>query len=115
MLPPRRTFNRAINLKEGAQPPWGPIYPMLAHQLNEMNKYQKGILAEGKIADSESPCGASILLVPKPDGSLGLCVDYRNLNKLTIVNRYRLPLMEELRDHVAGPKGFTKLDLKDGY
>jgi len=56
-----------------------------------------------------------IHFVPKPDGSLRLCVDYRNLNKLTILNKYPLPLMNELGDHVAGAKIFTKLNLKDGY
>jgi len=88
---------------------------MSAHQLNEQDKYLKKMMAEGKIADSESPYGAPILFVPKPDGSLRLCVDYRNLNKLTIQNKYPLPLMDELRDRVAGAKVFTKLDLKDGY
>ena len=53
--------------------------------------------------------------MPKPDGSMRLCVDYRQLNKLTIANKYPLPLMTELRDRVAGAKIFTKLDLKDGY
>jgi len=115
MLAPRRTFNHAINLKEGAEPPRGPIYPMSAHQLNELDKYLKKIMAEGKIGDSKSPYGAPILFVPKPDGSLRLCVDYRNLNKLTILNKYPLPLMDELRDRVAGAKVFTKLDLTDGY
>jgi len=115
MLAPRRTFDHAINLKEGAEHPWGPIDPMSAHQLNELDKYLKKMLAEGKIADSESPYGARILFVAKPDGSLRLCVDYRNLNKVTILNKYPLPLMDELRDRVAGAKVFTKLDLKDGY
>jgi len=72
-------------------------------------------MAEGKIAESECPYGAPILCVPKPDGSLRLCVDYRNLNKLTILNKYALPLTDELQDRVAGAKVFTKLDLKDGY
>jgi len=98
MLAPRRTFHHTINLKEGAEPPWGPIYPMSAHQLNEMDKYLKKMMAEGKIADCESPYGAPILFVPKPDSSLRLCVDYRNLNKLTILNKYPLRLMDELRD-----------------
>jgi len=115
MLAPRRTFDHAINLKEGAEPPWGPIYPMSAYQLNELDKYLKKMMAEGKIANSESPYGAPILFVPKPDGSLRLCVDYTNLNKLTILNKYPLPLMDELRDRVAGAKVFTKLDLKDRY
>ena len=111
----RRTFDHAINLKEGAEPPWGPIYPMLALQLNELDKYRKKMMAEGIIADTESPYGAPILFVPKPDGSLQLCVDYKNLNKLTILNKYPLPLMDELRDRVAGAKVFTKLALNDGY
>jgi len=114
MLAPRRTFDHAINLKEGTEPPWGPIYAMSAQQLNELDKYLKKMMTEGKITDSESPYGAPILFVPKPDGSLRLCVDYRNLNKLTILNKYPLPLMDELRDRVAGAKVFTKLDLKDG-
>jgi len=115
MLAPRRTFDHAINLMEGAEPPWGPIYLMSAHQLNELHKYLKKMMAEGKIADSESPYGAPILFVPKPDGSLRLCVDYRNLNKLTILNKYPLPLMDEVRDRVAGAKVLTQLDLKDRY
>jgi len=83
--------------------------------LNELDKYLKRMLAEGKIADSESPYGAPILFVPIPDGSLRLWVDYRNLNKLTMLNEYPLPLRDELRDHVARAKVFTKLNLKDGY
>jgi len=88
---------------------------MSAHQLNELDKYLKRMMAKGKIADSESPYGAPILFVPKPDGSLRLCIDYMNLNKLTNLNKYPLRLMDELRDHVAGGKVFTKLDWKDGY
>jgi len=102
MLAPRSTFDHPINLKEAAEPPWGPIYPMSAHQLSELDKYLKKMMAEGKIADSESPYSALILFGPKPDRSLRLCVDYRNLHKLTILNKYPLPLMDELRDHVAG-------------
>ena len=70
---------------------------------------------QGKIGHSQSPAGVPILVVPKPDGKLRLCVDYRNLNKLTILNKYPLPLMVELKDRVAGAKIFTKVDLKDGY
>jgi len=66
-LAPRRTLDHAINLKQGAEPPWGPIYPMSAHQFNELDKYLKTMMAEGKIADSESPYGAPSLFVPKPD------------------------------------------------
>jgi len=112
MLAPRKTFDHAINLKEGAEPPWAPIYLMLAHQLNDLEKYIRKVLAQGKIVDSESPYGAPILFVLQPDRSVRLCVDYRNLNKLTIQYKYPLPLMDKLRDRVAGPKVFMKLDLK---
>ena len=88
---------------------------MSADQLDLLDKYLKKMLQQGKISESKSPAGAPILFVPKPDGSMRLCVDYRQLNKLTIANNYPLPLMTELRDRVAGPKILTKLDLKDGY
>ena len=88
---------------------------MSAYQLSQLDKYLKETLAQGKITDSQSLYGAPILFVPKPDGSRRFCVDYRNLNKLTILNKFPLPLMDELRDRVAGAKVFTKLDLKDGY
>jgi len=115
MLAARRTFDQATNLKEGAEPPMCPIYPMLAHQLNEPDQHTKRILAEGKIVDSEPPHGALILVVPNLDGSQRLCIDYRNFNKLTILNKYPLPLMDEVRDPIAAANVFTKLDLKDGY
>jgi len=115
MLAPRRTFAHAIDLKDGATPPWGPIYPMSAYQLDELNKFLHKMLAEGKRVHSKSPAGAPILFVPKPDGRVPLCVNYRQLNKLTILNKYPLPLMTELREPVAGATIFTKLDLKDGY
>ena len=73
------------------------------------------MLAERKIVHSKSPAGTPILFVPKPDAKLWLCVDYRQLNKLTILNKYPLPLMTELRNRVAGAMVFTELDLKDGY
>ena len=95
MLAPRWTFDHPINLKEGAEPPWGPIYLMSAYQLDELNKDLKRMPAPGKIVDSESPYGAPIVFPPNPDGSLRLCVNYRNLNKLTILNQYPLPLMDK--------------------
>ena len=73
------------------------------------------MLAEGKIVHSKCPAGAGILFVPQPDGRLPLCVGYRQLNKLTILNTYPLQLNAELRERVAGATIFTKLDLRDGY
>src|SRR6202048_4817365 len=74
------------------------------------------MLKTGKIRPSKSPAGSPILLVPKPNGrGLRLCVDYRGLNKITVLNRYPLPLMDELRDCVSGAKLFSKIDLKTGF
>jgi len=69
----------------------------------------------GKIRRSASPIGAPILFVPKRDGTLQLCVDYRGLNKITIKNKYPLPLMSELRSRLGKATIFTKLDQKNGY
>ena len=73
------------------------------------------MLAEGKIVHSKSVAGAPIVFDPKPDGRLRLCVDYHQLNQLTILNKHPLPLMTELRERVAGATIFSKLDLKDCY
>ena len=72
----RRTFDDAIDLVPGAIPPWGPIYPMSAHQLDIFDKYLKKIVQQGIISKSKSPAGAPILFVPEQDGSMRLCVDY---------------------------------------
>lgn len=114
-LPPHRNFDHAIDVVEGKQPPFGPIYSLSQKELEVLREYLDRMIAQGKIQPSKSPAGAPILFVPKPNGKLRLCVDYRALNDVTIKNRYPLPLMNELRDRVAGARIFTKLDLRDGY
>ena len=114
-LPPHQNFDHAINITEGKQPPFGPIYSLSQKELEVLQEYLDRMIAQGKIQPSKSPAGAPILFVPKPNGKLRLCVDYRALNDVTIKNRYPLPLMNELRDRVTGAKIFTKLDLRDGY
>ena len=71
--------------------------------------------AAGRIRPSQSRAGAPILFVPKADGGLRLCVDYRGLNKITVKNRYPLPLISEILDRIQGAQYFTKLDIKDAY
>ena len=87
---------------------------MSAYKLDTLDKYLKEMLKLGNITHSQSPARAPILFLPKPDGKLRLCIDYRNLNKLTNLNKYPLPLMGELKDRVGGATIFAKLDLKDG-
>jgi len=69
-IPPRRTFDHAIDLKEGAEPPWGPVYPMSQYQLNTLKTYLDEMLAKGKITHSQLRAGAPILFVPKSDVGL---------------------------------------------
>jgi Reverse transcriptase (RNA-dependent DNA polymerase) len=98
-----------------ADPPFGPLYNLSAVQLKALREYIDDALARGWIAHSTSPAGAPILFVPKKDGGLRLCVDYRGLNRVTLKNRYPLPLINEAMDRLVGAKRFTKIDLKDAY
>ena len=115
-LPPHHSFDHAIDMVEGKEPPWGPIYILSEKELEVLRTYLDDMLQSGKICTSKSLAGALILFVPKKEGQgLRLCVDYRGLNKVTILNRYPFPLMNELRDRVREAKIFTKLNLKSGY
>ena len=116
VLPEHRQYNCKIDLKEGSTLPWGPIYPLSETELQALREWLKEMERTGKIQRSTSPAGSPILFVPKPNGrGLRLCVDYRGLNKITIPNRYPLPLMQELQDCVQGAQWLTKLDLKNGF
>jgi hypothetical protein len=115
-LPPHRTFDNAIDLKDVTDPPWGPIYALSAVELKALREYLDKMLRTGKIWPSKSPPGAVILFVPKAYAKdLHLYVDYRGLNKITVLNRYPLPLMNELIEFIQGTKLLTKIDLKARY
>jgi transposase InsO family protein len=95
--------------------PYGPLYQLSETQLEALRAYLHDALQKRWIRPSTSPAGAPILFVPKKDGGLRLCVDYRGLNKVTIKNRHPLPLIDETLDRLVGARIFTKLDLKDAY
>jgi hypothetical protein len=114
-LPILEGAEHAIDLKAGAEPPYGPIYSLNEQQLRILADYLEENMALGRIQPSQSPAGAPVLFVPKKDGTLRLCVDYRGINKLTIKNRYPLPLIGELMDRFAGAKYFSKIDLREAY
>jgi hypothetical protein len=114
-LPEHSEYDHKINIEPGKQAPWGPIYKLSEAELKVLREYLDNMLASGKIRRSTSPASAPILFVPKPNGTLRLCIDYRGLNKVTMKDRYPLPLMSELRDRLGKAKFFTKLDLKDGF
>jgi hypothetical protein len=73
------------------------------------------ILKKGYIRPSVSPWGAPILFVKKKDGTLRLCIDFRQLNKKTIKNKYHLPRIDDLFDQLKDAKIFSKIDLRSGY
>ena len=114
-LPPHRPYDHQIPLEPGSAPPFGTIYSMSPAELEILRKYIEDNLRKGFIRHSQSPCGAPILFAKKPDGGLRLCIDYRGLNKITIKNRYPLPLIGELLDRISRAKFFTKFDVRDGY
>ncbi|PYK08296.1 MAG: hypothetical protein DME65_14260, partial [Verrucomicrobia bacterium] len=115
-LPMHRPYDHAIDLLPGTSPPWGPVYSLSEVELKALREFLDEMVLTGKIRPSKSPAGAPILFVPKSHGrGLRLCVDYRGLNKITVKNRYPLPLIDELRDRVHGSTIFTKIDLKNGY
>jgi len=115
-LPEHKSWDHAIPLQDPkAKIPTGAIYKTTWEEDEALQTYLWENLPTSKVRRSRSAAGAPILFVKKKDGSLRLCVDYRALNRLTIPNKYPLPLISELLDKTRGGKWFTRLDLKNGY
>lgn len=114
-LPPNREVDHGIEIESGASPPFLPTYKLSEKELQEVKKQLTTLLEAGFIQPSKSPFGAPIIFVPKKNGKLRMCVDYRALNAITIKNRYPLPRIDELMDRLHGANVFTKLDLQSGY
>ena len=74
----------------------------------------KGLLDKGFIRPSVSPWGAPVLFIRKKDGSLRICIDYRQLNKVTVKNKYPIRIIDDLFDQLHGASHFSKIDLKIG-
>ncbi|KAL4020358.1 hypothetical protein IC575_019131 [Cucumis melo] len=88
---------------------------MAPAELKELKVQLQELLDKGFIRPSVSPWGAPVLFVKKKDGSMRLCIDYRELNKVTVKNRYPLPRIEDLFDQLQGATVFSKIDLRSGY
>ena len=114
-LPEHKPWDHEIPLIEGKQPTAQPIYSLSEKELEALREYIDKNQKKGYIRPSKSPARYPILFVPKKDGRLRLCVDYRRLNEITVKNRYTLPLIHEMQDRIRGARFFTKLDLRDAY
>jgi hypothetical protein len=114
-LPKHKPWDHEIRIQPGKEPPFLPIYGLSEKELKVLYDYIQENIKKGFIRPSQSPAGFPILFVPKKDGKLRLCVDYRKLNDITIKNRYPLPNISELQDRLAGATIFTALDLRGAY
>eukprot|EP00253_Pinus_taeda_P017694 PITA_17694 len=114
-LPPRRNIDFTIELVPGAAPVSRAPYRMSIPELTKLKMQLQELLDKEYIRPSVSPWGAPVLFVKKKDGTLRMCIDYRQLNKLTIKNKYPLPRIDELFDQVKGATVFSKIDLRSGY
>ena len=114
-LPPDREIEFEIELAPGTEPISIAPYRMAPAELKELKVQMEELLSKGFVKASTSPWGAPVLFVKKKDGSLHLCIDYRQLNKVTIRNQYPLPRIDDLFDQLQGAKVFSKIDLRLGY
>ena len=114
-VPPTRGAAHKILLEPGAEIPRSRPYRLSAAENDEVTRQVQLLLAQHRIRPCESPFGAPVLLVKKKDGTWRMCVDYRLLNRITIKDRFPLPLIEDLLDRMLGSVVFSKIDLRSGF
>jgi len=114
-LPPDREIEFTIDLMPGTQPIHKAPYRMVPSELKVLKKQLEDLVDRGFIHPSVSPWGAPVLFVKKKDGSLRMCIDYRELNRVTIKNKYPLPRIDDLFDQLKEATVFSKIDLRSGY
>ncbi|GKB25493.1 putative reverse transcriptase domain-containing protein [Tanacetum coccineum] len=114
-IPPVRQVEFQIDLIPGAAPIARTPYRLAPSEMQELSNQLQELTDRGFIRPSTSPWGAHVLFVKKKDGSFRMCIDYRELNKLTIKNRYPLPRIDYLFDQLQGSSVYSKIDLRSGY
>ncbi|KAI3797612.1 hypothetical protein L1987_32872 [Smallanthus sonchifolius] len=114
LLPVRQVEFR-IDLVPGVNPVARAPYRLAPSEMQELASQLQELSDKGFIRPSHSTWGAPVLFVKKKDGSFRVCIDYRELNKLTIKNRYPLPRIGDLFDQLQGSTCFSKIELRSGY
>nr|GEV45604.1 putative reverse transcriptase domain-containing protein [Tanacetum cinerariifolium] len=114
-LPPPRQVEFRIDLVPGAAPVARAPYRLAPSEMKELAKQLHELSEKGFIRPSSSSWGEPVLFVKKKDGSFRMCIDYRELNKLTVKNRYPLPRIDDLFDQLQGSSVYSKIDLRTGY
>jgi hypothetical protein len=114
-VPPERQVEFRIDLVPGATPVAKAPYRLAPPEMKELFDQLQELLGKEFIRPSSSPWGAPTLFVKKKDGSQRMCIDYRELNKRTVKNRYPLPRIDDLFDQLQGASWFSKIDLRSGY
>jgi hypothetical protein len=114
-MPPNREIEFVIELIPGTAPIFKRPYRMAANQLAELTEQLQELLDKGYVRPSASPWGAPVIFVPKKDGMQRMCINYRALNEVTIMNMYPLLRIDDLFDQLKGACVFSKIDLRPGY
>ncbi|GJR57217.1 putative reverse transcriptase domain-containing protein [Tanacetum coccineum] len=114
-LPPIRQVEFQIDLIPGTAPVARAPYRLAPLEMQELSNQLQELSDRGFIRPSTSPWGAPVLFVKKKDGSFRMCIDYQELNKLTVKNRYPLPKIDDLFDQLQGSSVYSKIDLRSGY
>nr|GEZ00464.1 reverse transcriptase domain-containing protein [Tanacetum cinerariifolium] len=114
-LPPTRQLEFQIDLIPAAAPVARAPYRLAPSKMKKLSEQLQELSDKGFIRPSSSPWGASVLFVKKKDGSFRMCIDYRELNKLTVKNRYPLSQIDDLFDRLQGSSVYSKIDLRSGH
>ena len=115
-LPEHQPWDHAIDLEPDAVLHWKiKSYPMSPGEQEELNKFLKEHVAKGYLVPSKSPMASPVFFIKKKDSKLQLVQDYQQLNKITIKNRYPLPLAADIINRLTKAKYFTKFDVRWGY
>ena len=111
-MTPDRDIDFCIDLEPDSRPISIPPYRMAPVELRELKAQLQELLSKGFIRPSASPWGAPVLFVKKKDGSFRMCIDYRQLNKVTVKNKYPLPRIDDLFDQLQGTCTFSKINFE---